>query len=229
MAAGNNVYTPEGPLVNLQRSSTSIHMTLISIIQGAVLSYLAVVVADNFRDFDLARWLMAVLTFLTIVGAWQETIMATQTRAAIFRFRDSFIFFTIGAAEFMLIRAIVPDVAISYFFFFGALFLLISLVYLINQYRIIQTKGAHQEVLDLIKVQMRLKAKFLFVPMLVAAFTGVLLLFIYDLRLFVALLAVNLLMNILSMRQQAGTWNRIFRYTNKVEADNLPKTENSSR
>jgi hypothetical protein len=155
---------------NLRRSSASMHMTLFSIIQGAVLSYLVVVVADNFRDFDLARWLMVVVGFLMVVATWQENVMTIHLIGGVFRYRDSLIAFALGVAEFMQMRAIAPDLAISYWYFFAMLYLLIGVALYWNQYSSIETKGPHQLVLDAIKVQIRRKAIFVFFGALSALF-----------------------------------------------------------
>ena len=227
MAAGNDVYNPEEGLENLRRSFTSIYMTLVSIIQGAVLSYLVVVVADNFRGFDLARWLMAVVDFLMVVAIWQEDVMSAHSIGGVFRYRDSFFAFIIGAAQFMMIRAIVPDVATSFWFFFSVLFMLIGVTAYGNQYRSIQTKGPHQDVLNAVKAQIRLKAIFLFIGAISALAFGLLVLFFHDSRLIVALVAVSLLMQINTLRQEAGSWNRIFRYSknDEVTVDNVSQKQ----
>jgi glycerol uptake facilitator-like aquaporin len=220
MAVGNNAYIPENPLETFRKSSSSIQMTLISIIQGAVLSYLVVVVADNFRNFDIARWIIVITTFSTVVGTWQESIMFSHTTAGVFRYLDSLLFFSVGVGQFMIIRALVPDVAISYVFFCAAFFLLIGTVYWVNQYRNIQTHGPHHEVLDEIKTQIRSKIRYFIVPILGTTSAGLLLLFFHDSRLTIALCAINLIMHLLSVRQQAAGWNRILRYSNKSAAMN---------
>ena len=54
-------------LRSLYQSFSSAFLTLISIVQGAVLSYFALIVGENLHDFNVARWMLAGATFLVIV------------------------------------------------------------------------------------------------------------------------------------------------------------------
>jgi len=60
----------------LQGSFSSTYLTLTSIIQGVTLGYLVVVVDDEKGRFEPAHWLLVATTFLIIVAAWHEYMMA---------------------------------------------------------------------------------------------------------------------------------------------------------
>ena len=168
---------------------------------------------------------MVVVTFLTIIASWQESVMGSHIIGGMYRYRDSIFSFTIGMAQFMMIRAIAPDVNISYWFFVSVLFLLIGVAFYLNQSRSIETKGPRRNVLDTAKVQIRRKAMFLFFGAISALAFGLLVLFIHDPKLNIALIAVSLLMQINTLRQEAVSWNRIFRNSNQAAVYNLPEKE----
>jgi hypothetical protein len=112
---------------------STVYLTLISVIQASVLSYL-MVCADGLlgRISPRCAFLMAT-TFLVIVSVWNEYVMGSTTFRWVPTLVDSFLPFLLGATEFLMVRSLTRDGATWYFWFAGFCFL--GWAAFANQYR----------------------------------------------------------------------------------------------
>lgn len=98
-------------------------LTTFGIIQGAVLADLAVVVANGYRDFTSAQWLMVLAAFGLIIVVWSHTVAESLALSWIPNFPDIVAPFVAGAMELYLNHALLVGhspwlagaVAISFF------------------------------------------------------------------------------------------------------------------
>jgi hypothetical protein len=96
-------------LARLKGASSSSYLTLMSIVQGAVLADLAGVVANNYAHFDLEQWFLVLPTFLLIIAAWNQVTMDTITWVQLPNMVGAIIPFLVGACEFFLNHSLGHD------------------------------------------------------------------------------------------------------------------------
>jgi hypothetical protein len=119
----------------LRESFSTTYLTLMSIIQGATLGYLVVVVDEGLAVFTTATWLMVATTFLIIVAVWHEYMIAVTTFTWIAGLRDSLIPFLFGGSEMMLIRSLRRPSELEWTFLAAAFVAIVALIAFINMYR----------------------------------------------------------------------------------------------
>ena len=125
-----------GPLLSaLQGSFSSTYLTLTSIIQGVTLGYLVVVVDDEKGRFELAHWLLVATTFLIIVAAWHEYMMAVTVLTWIAGLRDSLIPFLLGGSELMLVLSLRYPGELEWSFLAAGIASFVALIAFANMYR----------------------------------------------------------------------------------------------
>lgn len=81
-------------------------LTTFGIIQGAVLADLAVVVADGYKAFASAQWLMVLACFGLIIVIWSHTVAESLALSWIPNFPDIVAPFVAGAMELYLNHAL---------------------------------------------------------------------------------------------------------------------------
>jgi hypothetical protein len=91
---------------DIKETFTQIYLTLMSVIQGVALGYLATAIDDSYNDLSLVNWILVAATFSQIVGIWHNSIIATIMSAWIPTLADSIIPFLVGAGELFLIASI---------------------------------------------------------------------------------------------------------------------------
>src|SRR5262245_8394027 len=96
-------------LLNISTLFSPTYLTIVSIIQGVELSYLAQVVDSQFGRFDTAHWIAVCATFFLVVAIWQEYMMNTMIFMWIPTLVDSLFVFGLGAVEFLVMRALNAD------------------------------------------------------------------------------------------------------------------------
>jgi len=112
---------------------STIYLTLVSVIQASVLSYL-MVRADGLLDaLSVRSGLQLVTTFLVVVSSWNEYVMGSSTFRWIPNLLDSFLPFLLGASEFLMVRSLARAGASWYFWL--AVFCLVGFVAFLHQYR----------------------------------------------------------------------------------------------
>ncbi len=96
----------------LNDAFTPMYLTILSIIQAVALTDLATVVAAEYRQFTVANWLLALLTFCVLIIVWNVyTIQGTIWRW-IPDVRDAAMPFMVGALELFLNHAITLGISI---------------------------------------------------------------------------------------------------------------------
>src|SRR5437762_81867 len=96
----------------LNDAFTPMYLTILSIIQAVALTDLATVVAAEYRQFTVANWLLALLTFGVLIIVWNVyTIQGTLWRW-IPDVRDAAMPFMVGALELFLNHAITLGISI---------------------------------------------------------------------------------------------------------------------
>lgn len=88
---------------------SSTYLTLISIIQGVVLSYLAFIVYNNYKIFDVSNWIQVVCSCLFVVSVWFEYMMGATVFVWIPTLYDSLIPFCLGVTELFEMGSIGPS------------------------------------------------------------------------------------------------------------------------
>lgn len=112
---------------------SSIYLTLVSVIQASVLSYL-MVRADGLLDALTARTgLQLVTTFLLVISSWNEYVMGSSTFRWIPNLADAYLPFLIGASEFLMVRSLGRAGASWYAWL--AMFIALGLLAFLHQYR----------------------------------------------------------------------------------------------
>jgi hypothetical protein len=93
----------------LFESSTTHYLTLISIIQGAVLGYGISVLDTSSQNYGIANWLLCITTLLFVISVWDEYQLASTLFEWMPGIRDSIIPFLIGLCEFIMVRFLKSD------------------------------------------------------------------------------------------------------------------------
>jgi hypothetical protein len=93
-------------LRRLKGSYLSSSLTILSIIQGVALAYLAAQVASGYTRFTAAQWVMALDTFTVLILVWTQITIDTMTWAIVPDFRGALVPFIVGAMELWLATAI---------------------------------------------------------------------------------------------------------------------------
>lgn len=112
---------------------STVYLTLISVIQASVLSYLMVCADGLLGSITLRTGLLLVTTFLIVVSCWNEYVMGSTTFRWVPTLVDSFLPFLIGASEFLMVRSLSRNGAAWYFFL--AAFCVFGYLAFFNQYR----------------------------------------------------------------------------------------------
>lgn len=93
----------------LIHASSSNYLTLLSVIQGVALAYLATVVATSNiagHGFSTAQWLMAVLTLFLFIIIWDSILIDTVVLTLIPDLTDAILPFVAGAVELLACQAV---------------------------------------------------------------------------------------------------------------------------
>jgi hypothetical protein len=98
---------PKELMERLKGISTTSYLTLMSIVQGAVLADLAGVVASHYAQFSLVQWLLVLPSFLLIIAAWNQVTMDALAWVQMQDMAASLIPFLVGACEFFLNHVLV--------------------------------------------------------------------------------------------------------------------------
>jgi hypothetical protein len=93
-------------LRRLKASYLSSSLTILSIIQGVALAYLAAQVASGAARFTAAQWVMALVTFSVLILVWIQITIDTMTFAQIPDLPGAVVPFVVGAMELWLAAAI---------------------------------------------------------------------------------------------------------------------------
>lgn len=93
----------------IKASHGSMLLTLVSIVQGAVFSYLAFVLVDKGADLTLLGWVLAAATFVVIVLTWNEYFMGITSIVYIPDMLDSFFPFLMGVVQVGIVHSISND------------------------------------------------------------------------------------------------------------------------
>jgi hypothetical protein len=96
----------EQAIRDVDRSFTSVYLTVVSIIQGSVFAYFSVVIADHHDRFDRYQWLLALSTAMLYVASWHEYIFTVPLVSWIPTIKDSAGPYALGAAEVAMVHAI---------------------------------------------------------------------------------------------------------------------------
>lgn len=94
-------------LHRLERSFNGIYLTMLSIIQGVAVAFLATVVSEAYKQFIAVQWLLVLETLLIFTVIWYQMTMESAIWERIPSFGDSVIPFVIGAIELVLVYTIV--------------------------------------------------------------------------------------------------------------------------
>jgi hypothetical protein len=119
-------------VTRVERAFPTLYLTLISIIQGAVLGFMVARVGSalNERALTTPQWFLVAVSFVGIVAVWNEYMMGSSVFRWIPDLYDSFLPFLLGAAQFAAVLATTTrrpmDViwwpaAMSAFYLFGIL------------------------------------------------------------------------------------------------------------
>jgi hypothetical protein len=84
-------------------------LTLVSIVQGAVFSYLAFVLVERGADLSLLGWMLAAATFVVIVLTWNEYFMGITSIVYIPDMLDSFFPFLMGVVQVVIVHSVSND------------------------------------------------------------------------------------------------------------------------
>jgi hypothetical protein len=125
------------------------YLTLITIIQGAALGYLVIVVDARAKSFQTADWILAGTTFLFIVAAWNEYMMGATAFSWIPRLRDSLVPFSLGAAELASVRGLGSNLA--GWLFSAAAVGIVAFFAFENMYRSAAKDGGNEFVLRVVQ------------------------------------------------------------------------------
>lgn len=90
---------------NLKDPFTQVYLTLISVIQGVVLGYMAAVADDSYEKLNTYLSIIFVTTFIRIIATWHDYAIGIVISAWPPTIADSIIPFFIGAIEFLLISS----------------------------------------------------------------------------------------------------------------------------
>ena len=124
-------------------------LTLISVIQAAVLGYLVYIFTNKIMiDFDYEKWIAFLFTFWLLVLMWHEYAISLQVFSWTIRLRDAFIPFIYGIIEFFLIWAL-EQKQIYFWFFALSGFFFYSALALFNMYFSAKKEKQCQEALNL--------------------------------------------------------------------------------
>jgi len=86
------------------------YITLISIIQSALLGFLIFGIQENYKDLTPLQWVISGATFLAIVAIWNEYRMGATMFFWVPTLLDALIPFAFGGFQFLLVRNIIyPD------------------------------------------------------------------------------------------------------------------------
>lgn len=109
----------------------SVYLTLISIVQGAILGYLLSFV-DAHRNIGTIGWLLASITFIIVVLTWNEYVMGVITFDWVPDLLDSFIPFSLGISQYLLVNTIRDNP--TNWFFAQAVFSAVTFTAFLNMY-----------------------------------------------------------------------------------------------
>jgi hypothetical protein len=84
-------------------------LTLVSIVQGAVFSYLAFVLVTRGADLTMFGWMLAAATFVVIVLTWNEYFMGITSIVYIPDMLDSFFPFLMGVVQVGIVHSVSND------------------------------------------------------------------------------------------------------------------------
>jgi hypothetical protein len=93
----------------IKASHGSMLLTLVSIVQGAVFSYLAFVLVGRGGDLSMLGWMLAVATFVLIVLTWNEYFMGITSIVYIPDMMDSFFPFLMGVVQVGIVHSVSND------------------------------------------------------------------------------------------------------------------------
>ena len=210
MRERDDVTQVTGRLGILYQSWPAVFMTLISIVNGAIFGYFALIVGENFQNFDLARWVMVAATFLGIVHAWHDAMMTTLVFQKVVRMRESMGIFVYAVVEFMKVRALGTDIPIYVWFFVIAFALLLGSVMIMVVNSEAKDDKQSQDVLD--HSDRRLRQAYMISCMFAVLIMGLLILFIRNEFLTVSLSILNIMMAMGLMWLTSRYWGGIMRY-----------------
>lgn len=105
--------TPDGELSEhltllrrLKGAYLSATLTILSIIQGVALAALAATVVADYARFTPAQWVMALVSFVVLIVAWNQIAIDTMTWVQVPDFQGGLIPFVVGGLELLLVAAI---------------------------------------------------------------------------------------------------------------------------
>jgi hypothetical protein len=90
-------------------SHGSMLLTLVSVVQGAVFSYLIYILVTHAPTYSPVAWLLAAITFVVIVVAWNEYFMGITSIVYVPDLLDSFFPFLMAVFQVWLVHAIAND------------------------------------------------------------------------------------------------------------------------
>jgi hypothetical protein len=93
----------------IKASHGSMLLTLVSIVQGAVFSYLAFVLVNAGAQLDALGWLLAGATFVVIVLTWNEYFMGITSIVYVPDMLDSFFPFLMGVMQIWVVHSVSND------------------------------------------------------------------------------------------------------------------------
>ena len=93
----------------IKASHGSMLLTLVSIVQGAVFSYLAWVLVDRGDELTLLGWMLASATFVVIVLTWNEYFMGITAIVYVPDLLDSFFPFLMGVVQVGIVHSVSND------------------------------------------------------------------------------------------------------------------------
>jgi hypothetical protein len=93
----------------IKASHGSMLLTLVSIVQGAVFSYLAFVLVARGADLTVLGWMLAAATFVVIVLTWNEYFMGITSIVYIPDMLDSFFPFFMGVVQIGIVHSVSSD------------------------------------------------------------------------------------------------------------------------
>jgi hypothetical protein len=107
----------------LKDSLSPLYLTLLSVIQGVALADLALVVAANYQQFTLMRWLLVLFNFGVLIGIWNHYMMNNKLWDWIPDLRDACIPFVVGTLELVLNHTISLSLS-AWLFTFALLYIM---------------------------------------------------------------------------------------------------------
>jgi hypothetical protein len=99
-------HAEEKILSRIEGSFREVYLTLVSIIQGVALGYLAQTMGDAYQQYSANQWARVVAAFLIIIVIWQEYMVGATVFAWVPTMLDSIGPFLLGVGEFLAIAAI---------------------------------------------------------------------------------------------------------------------------